>query len=68
MEINALMVTVLSILAVACFMLWLALFILFCIASIFFCMLCHDVKPPFHFVSMLIILRMISSQFVTMKI
>jgi hypothetical protein len=54
MEINALMVTVLSILAVACFMLWLALFILLCIASVFFCMLCHDVKPPFHFVSMLI--------------
>jgi len=54
MEINALMVTVLSILAVACFMLWLALFILLCIASVFFCMLCHDVKPPFHLVSMLI--------------
>jgi len=54
MEINALMVTVLAILTVACFMLWLALFILLCIASAFFCMLCHDVKPPFHFVSMLI--------------
>lgn len=54
MEINALMVTVLPILAVACFMLGLALFILLCIASVFFRMLCHDVKPPFHFVSMLI--------------
>jgi hypothetical protein len=47
------MVTVLSILAVACFMLRLALFVLLRV-SVFFRMLCHDVKPPFHFVSMLI--------------